>query len=152
MRLVWFMMLTGVLLLGCRSSKAKKDTPETPSFGITQPGNRKTAKPAVQKQPMGGVARPSSASSAATNAAPATAPTPGLIKGKVLSVNGPLRYVVLDFTLFAVPPRGAIVELFRQGQKVSVVRVTGPQRDTVTAADVVEGAPQVGDEARALQP
>jgi hypothetical protein len=68
--------------------------------------------------------------------------------GKVVGVNAPGRFVVLNF------PRGkmAAVEqrlnLYRRGLKVGEVKVTGPQREDNIVADLVAGEAEVGDEAR----
>ena len=59
-----------------------------------------------------------------------------------------IRCVVLNFPL----GRMAVVEqhlgVYRQGQKVGEVKVTGPQREDNIVADLVAGEAQVGDETR----
>ncbi len=69
--------------------------------------------------------------------------------GVVARVNRPLRFVVLDFPLHPLPAVGQQMFLYRRGQKVARVKVTGPFRGRTVAADIVEGVAEVGDEVRA---
>lgn len=75
-----------------------------------------------------------------------------LQRGKIITINSGLRYVVIDFGLTTPPGEGSIVHLFRQGIKVAEVRITGPQREAVTAGDILIGDPMVGDEVRVIRP
>jgi hypothetical protein len=68
--------------------------------------------------------------------------------GKVASVNTTLRFVVLDFTFKKQPVLEQRLGIYRQGQKVGEVKVTGPERRGNIVADLVAGEAQVGDEVR----
>ena len=72
----------------------------------------------------------------------------GTAAGKVVSVNGQARYVVLNFPIGQVPPLGARLGIYHGGLKAGEAKVTGPQRDNNTIADVVTGEARIGDEAR----
>ena len=70
------------------------------------------------------------------------------LTGKVASVNSELRFVVLDFSVGDMPGINQRLGVYRAGQKVGQVKVTGPQSDTNIVADMVEGEAHVGDEVR----
>ena len=75
--------------------------------------------------------------------------TPDLqLTGKVVSVNQELRFVVLDFPLGDMPLVDQRLSVYRQGQKVGELKVSGPQNDTNIVADITAGNAQVGDEVR----
>lgn len=77
----------------------------------------------------------------------ATAPArPGPSLGEVIHVNRELGYVVLNCT--ALPSIGEEIRVFRGEQPVGLVRVTGPVRDVMAAADIVEGEARQGDRIR----
>jgi len=93
-------------------------------------------------------------------AAPAEAPAskeekPGLIvtpdntlTGTIVSVNDIGRFVVLRFPLGRVPAVDTKLFVYRQGLKVAELKVTGPQRDDHTVADIRSGDCRVNDEVR----
>jgi hypothetical protein len=68
--------------------------------------------------------------------------------GKVALVNATGRFVVLNFPLGRMAPVELRLNLYRSGQKVGEVKVTGPQREDNIVADLVAGEAEVGDEAR----
>lgn len=68
--------------------------------------------------------------------------------GKVAAVNSGLRFVVLDFSLNPVPPFDQRLSIYRQGNKVGEVRVTGPERNGNIVADMIRGEAMAGDEVR----
>jgi hypothetical protein len=68
--------------------------------------------------------------------------------GKVVRVDARLKFVVLDFTLTAVPQPGQRLEVVRDGESVGELRVTGPASNTMTVADLVAGQAQSGDAVR----
>lgn len=70
------------------------------------------------------------------------------VVGRVASVNESLRFVVLTFPLGQLPPLGARMNIFRNGEIVGEIKVTGPQRDDNSVADIVDGDAQKGDEVR----
>lgn len=68
--------------------------------------------------------------------------------GVVATVNEPLRFVVLDYALATLPQIDQVLFLYRRGQKVAKVKVTGPARGQTIAADIIEGSAEAGDEVR----
>lgn len=70
------------------------------------------------------------------------------MRGKVASVNPILRFVVIDFYLSRLPQIGQPLSVYRQGQKVGEVKVTGPEQSRNIAADITAGDAKVGDEVR----
>jgi len=68
--------------------------------------------------------------------------------GRVLTYNVAGRFVVLDFPVGRLPAMNQTLFVYRQGLKVGQVKITGPERDTNTVADLVSGEAQKGDEVR----
>jgi hypothetical protein len=69
-------------------------------------------------------------------------------QGVVASVNLQLRFVVLNYGFAAVPAIDQRLNVYRAGQKVAELRITGPARDNHIVADILAGEVQIGDEAR----
>ena len=69
-------------------------------------------------------------------------------EGKVVRTNEKLNFVVLDFGFKRLPRAGQQLGIYRLGEKIGQVRVSGPAWETYTVADIVEGKIWVGDEAR----
>jgi hypothetical protein len=74
---------------------------------------------------------------------PDTSPT-----GTVARVNSAARFVILTFPVGQMPAVGQLLYVYRHGLKVGEVRVTAPQQDDNTAADIVSGEAALGDEIR----
>ena len=70
------------------------------------------------------------------------------LAGKVVSYNSTGRFIVLNFPSRQMPNTGQRLFLYRIGLKVAEVKVTGPQNDDNTVADLVSGDAKIGDEAR----
>jgi hypothetical protein len=70
------------------------------------------------------------------------------VMGTVVSVNPTLRFLVMDFPVRKLPVLEQRLNVYRNGQKVGEVKVTGPGRDTTIAGDILVGEAQVGDEVR----
>jgi hypothetical protein len=70
------------------------------------------------------------------------------LAGKVVSYNSVGRFVVLGFPVGPMPKMDQTLFLYRAGLKVAEIKITGPQRDNNTVADLVSGEAQVGDEVR----
>ena len=70
------------------------------------------------------------------------------LAGKVLAYNSPGHFVVLEFPAGPMPNTDQILFLYRAGLKVAQVKITGPERDNNTVADLVSGDAQTGDEVR----
>ena len=69
--------------------------------------------------------------------------------GKISNVNSKARYVVMTFPFGAVPANDQRLNVYRNGLRVGEVKVTGPQQDNSTVADIISGEPQLNDEVRA---
>lgn len=69
--------------------------------------------------------------------------------GRVASVDIGKRFAVVTFPFGGVPGAGQRLNVYRNSAKVAEVKVTGPQRDINTVADIVFGEVQVNDEVRA---
>jgi hypothetical protein len=70
------------------------------------------------------------------------------LSARVAAYNATGRFVVLSFPVSQMPKLDQTLFLYRDGLKVAEVKVTGPQRDNNTVADLVSGDAQVGDEVR----
>lgn len=75
--------------------------------------------------------------------------TPGDgVTGRVATYNDAGRFVVLDFPLGRLPAMDQRLFVYRRGLKVGEVKITGPQKENHTVADLVQGEAQAGDEIR----
>ena len=70
--------------------------------------------------------------------------------GRVTTVNLPLKFVVLDFSLSRLPQAGDSLELTRNGKPVGELKTGFHNRESTIVADIIAGVPEVGDEARPL--
>ncbi len=68
--------------------------------------------------------------------------------GTVARVNSAARFVILTFPVGSMPQVGQVLYVYRHGLKVGEVKVTAPQQDDNTAADIVTGEAALGDEIR----
>jgi hypothetical protein len=71
-----------------------------------------------------------------------------LLIGKVTTFNTAGRFVVLNFSAGRMPSLDQMLFVYREGLKVGEVRVTGPERDDNTIADLISGEAAKGDEVR----
>jgi len=69
--------------------------------------------------------------------------------GKVAMVDGPGHFVVVSFEPGAVPKAGTQLNVYHAGGKVGEIKVTGPESNNNTVANIEAGEIQVGDETRA---
>ncbi len=70
------------------------------------------------------------------------------LTARVVSYNSVGRFVVLSFPVGQMPALDQSLFLYRDGLKVAEIKITGPQQDNNTVADLVTGDAQVGDEVR----
>ena len=70
------------------------------------------------------------------------------LTAKVVRYNSVGRFVVLSFPVGQMPQNGQAFFLYRNGMKIGQVKITGPQRDNDTVADLIEGDAQQGDDVR----
>jgi hypothetical protein len=68
------------------------------------------------------------------------------VHGRVVSVNLALRFVVIDFPIWRMPLPEQHLGVYRAGQKVGEVKITGPALETTVAGDLITGEAQRGDE------
>lgn len=67
--------------------------------------------------------------------------------GRIATTNP--KFAVLTFPFGNVPEAGQFLNVYRGGEKIAELKVTGPRRDINTVADIVSGEVQVNDEVRA---
>jgi len=68
--------------------------------------------------------------------------------GRVALVNTEARFIVINFPPGAVPQSGQQLNVNHLGLKIGEVRITGPQHDNDTVADLITGEANVGDEVK----
>jgi len=73
----------------------------------------------------------------------------GGLPGTVISVNPSARFAVLRFGIGQMPSLDQRMSAYRQGLKVADLKISGPQRDIHTVADILAGECRAGDEVRA---
>lgn len=117
-------VLVGVLVALCGGCKsAKKDEP----VAEKSPARRVTTQTLAGPNEKGAV-RPIEA-----------------IRGRIIAVREPLRFVVLDFGTTKMPKLEQILSVYRLDQKVAELRVSGPYLGTTVAADITAGEAREGD-------
>lgn len=124
MSLLLALILGGV---GCAHPPGAKDATTTPS------GKSKSAPP---KSAPG-----------QANSVPVIEPV-SAFSGRVVLVNAPLKYIVVEGTLGRVPAADQMLNVYREGQKVGVVVVSSQSRGANFAADLTQGEVRVGDTVR----
>jgi hypothetical protein len=95
-------------------------------------------------------ASPAPRSVAGTNSAPITV-SPAVnapATGRVSRVNTDGGFVILSYPMGKLPPVGKKLGVYRAGMKVGELKVSEPQYQHNTAADITAGEAHVGDEAR----
>lgn len=144
---VW--MLVGAVslaLVGCASH-----APQEVAYGDVPPpsdalANTNAPAPAVESAP----AAPASPDQPATS--PPLIVTPdNTLEGSVVSVNEVGRFAVLKFPIGRLPVPESTMFVYRQGQKVGELKVSGLQKerkDDLVVADIREGDCRVADVAR----
>jgi hypothetical protein len=125
MRAMVVLLLSGALLVGCKHPKAS-------SSAAASGSSEKRAEKQPSKNPV---------TREAAKATPLSQPT-----GKIASVNPSLKFVVIDFAPNPLPQVDQRLGVYRQGQKVGVVKISGQARNSIVAADITEGDAQSGDE------
>jgi hypothetical protein len=68
--------------------------------------------------------------------------------GRVAMVNAEARFVVISYPPGPMPQTDHRLSVYRNGLKVGEVKVTGPQRENDTVADIISGDVQLHDEVR----
>jgi hypothetical protein len=84
--------------------------------------------------------------------APAPTPPPRArvvpMTARIASVNDKLRFVIVDFTNSRQPSVDEKLGVYRVGEKVAEIKISGPYRNTTVAADIVSGEVKYGDEVK----
>ena len=70
------------------------------------------------------------------------------LTAKVVRYNSVGRFVVLSFPVGRMPQSGQTFFIYRAGLKVGQIKITGPQQDSDTVADLIDGDAQEGDDVR----
>src|SRR5688572_2645722 len=96
-----------MLFAGCLQPQGMKTGPEN----AASPNTQRAAFPS---------------SKAATNPPPPTLRALDGLNGRLASVNQRLKFVVIDYSLNAVPPIDTRLAVVRSGQKVGFLKLTGP--------------------------
>jgi hypothetical protein len=71
------------------------------------------------------------------------------LNGRIAGTNEKLRFVIVDFTNARRPDLQQKLGVYRVGQKVAEIKVSGPYMNTTVAADVLAGEVKYGDEVKA---
>ncbi|HXT40916.1 MAG TPA: hypothetical protein VN887_12960 [Candidatus Angelobacter sp.] len=109
---------------------------------------RNAAKPTA-KRGEGGMAATTTTPSPGSEDSKPTVTLDETLLGRVVRMDPTLRFVVMDFPVLKVPAVDQRLNVYRNGQKVGEIKVTGPRQETVIAGDITSGEAQVGDEVRA---
>lgn len=77
-------------------------------------------------------------------------PAPVLLptSGRIHSVDDRAHFVVIDYTLGGLPPPQSQLSVYRNGEKVGTLRLSGPAMHGFATADIEDGFVQVDDEVR----
>jgi len=70
------------------------------------------------------------------------------LTARIASVNEKLRFVVVDFTNSRQPQIDERLSVYRVGEKVAEIKISGPYRNTTVAADIMAGEVKYGDEVK----
>ena len=70
------------------------------------------------------------------------------VSGRVAMVNAGARFVVITFPPGPVPQTDHCLNVYRNGLKVGEIKVSGPQRENDTVADITAGDVQLHDEVK----
>jgi hypothetical protein len=110
----------------------------------------------VQQQPTAAQLPPNSIQNqnvtATSTSTSAPTPPPRVrilpLTARIASVNEKLRYVIVDFTNSRQPIPDERLGVYRVGEKVAEIKISGPYRNTTVAADIVAGEVKYGDEVK----
>ena len=124
------LLLAVLFAAGCAGTRDSKD-------GAAPPTPKEKGKPAPPPKPAKGQPSP----------APVIEPV-SAFSGKVVLVNAPLKYIVIEGTIGRLPPVDQKLNVYRDGQRVGEVVVSGQSRGANFAADITLGEARVGDTVR----
>lgn len=130
MRCLPVLLVVVLVGAGCAGPKEAKE-------GAAKPTPKEKTKPAAPPKPAKNQPNP----------APVITPV-SAFAGKVVLVNAPLKYVVVEGVIGRLPPVEQSLNVYREGQKVGVVVVSNQARGANFAADLMQGEAHVGDTVR----
>lgn len=142
MRALCAMLIGALLCFGCASQKSSTEK-QTSTKKAT--GKRMTA--TTGGATTNRIAAAPGAGLSVTNGSDVITLTNPLV-GKVAAVNTSSRFVVVSFFLRQLPAIDQRLNVYRQGVKVGVIKISGPVMNGNVVGDLVAGEVQVGDEAR----
>jgi hypothetical protein len=70
------------------------------------------------------------------------------LNGKIASANQDLKFVVITFPIGQMARVDQRLVVYREGNKVAELNVTGPEKDDSIVADIAAGEVKIGDEVR----
>ncbi|MBI5802334.1 MAG: hypothetical protein HZA92_16615 [Verrucomicrobia bacterium] len=124
------LLIAALAAAGCAGTReGKAGAPKSPPAEKGRPSTQ--AKPASGQPNLAPVIEPVSAFS-----------------GKVVLVNAPLKYVVVEGVIGRLPPVEQSLIIYRDGQKVGAAVVSAQVRGANFAADLTQGEARVGDTVR----
>ena len=124
------LLLAVLIAAGCAGTKDSKD-------GTAKPAPKEKSKSSTPPKPA----------KAQPNPGPVIEPL-SAFSGKVVLVNAPLRYIVVEGTIGRLPPVDQKLNVYRDGQRVGEAVVSGQSRGSNFAADITLGDARVGDTVR----
>ena len=126
MKLALCVLFAGLLMTGCSWLKSTRPP--------AAPGAQAAVTPSISN------------TNTSTNKLIVTAaPT---LAGTVARVNENARFAVVNFPVGTMPAPGQHLDVYRRGLKVGELKVTGPQDNDNTVADIIDGEAARGDELR----
>jgi hypothetical protein len=122
MRLICVLACGGLLLVGCKHAQQKASINSAKTKSVSNSTAAGKARQGARVTPVND------------------------LLGRVVSVNSNLRFVVIDFSLGQLPQIDQRFSVYRQGQKVGEIKISGPSRDRNIVADITAGEAKPGDE------
>ena len=117
-----FLPILIILLAGCSSTSTSKKSDEPP----TKPQKKVVATVVPQAPPKAKLLP---------------------INARVVGGREEFRFVIIDFTNSRRPALDEKLSVYRVGQKVGEIKISGPfYQDTTVAADLIAGEAKYGDE------
>jgi len=139
--------MTLALLAGCAGQSDK--TAAQPAY--TPLSKRKITAVAMTNTPPNSVQSGQTVPISPQGQAP-TSPPPRArvvpLTARIASVNEKLRFVIVDFTNSHQPAIDEKLGVYRVGEKVAEIKISGPYRNTTVAADIISGEVKYGDEVK----
>jgi len=147
---VWAVaVIIAAFICGCSTPKSDAVYAEVPvsseTAGVSEPAEQTQAPVADGMESQGDAVAPDRSDAEK----PELIVTPDdMLTGSIVSVNEVGRFVVLKFPLGRMPTEGSTLFVYRNGMKVAELKVTGPQKDDHTVADIKTGDCRSKDEVR----